>query len=128
MSAYDWMSGALCAQTDPDLWHPEQGAGYGQAEEICARCPVREACDAHGSRLEADSGHLVRGMWAGRRVHRRSANNTALRSAERREDILRLIERGGMTPKEIADHVGVHPRTVWRAIKEQREQGVEVTG
>ncbi|MET8978516.1 helix-turn-helix domain-containing protein [Streptomyces sp. NPDC004539] len=123
MSAYDWMDDALCAQTDPGLWHPETGSGYGPAARICAACPVREACTAHVGRLEEDSGHLVRGMWGGRRVHRRSQDRTALRSAERREQILRLIERGGMTPEEIAEHVGCHPRTVWRVVKAQQEQG-----
>ncbi|WP_338683853.1 WhiB family transcriptional regulator [Streptomyces acidiscabies] len=125
MSAYDWMGDALCAQNDPDLWHPEPGANYGQAERICADCPVREACTAHAGRLQADSGHLMRGMWAGQHARRRS--NTALRSVERRETILRLIDRGGMTPEEIATHVGCHPRTVWRAIKELRKQAAEVT-
>ena len=121
MSNYDWMSGALCAQTDPDLWHPEQGAAYQQAEQICARCPVRDACTAHAERLQDDSGHLMRGMWGGQHIHRRGHTPAALQSMERRETILRLIDRGGMTPEEIADHVGCHPRTVWRAIEAQQE-------
>ncbi|MEX3101197.1 MULTISPECIES: WhiB family transcriptional regulator [unclassified Streptomyces] len=122
MSAYDWMADALCAQTDPDLWHPGNGSGYGTAARICADCPVREACNAHAGRLQDDSGHLMRGMWAGQHIHRRGHTPAALQSVERRETILRLIDRGGMTAEEIAEHVGCHPRTVWRAIKEQRQE------
>lgn len=35
---------ALCAQTDPELFFPEQGGNGTRAKMICAQCPIREAC------------------------------------------------------------------------------------
>jgi hypothetical protein len=75
MSAYAWMDSALCAQTDPDLWHPE-GAGdrYRHAKTICGNCPVRRECEAHADRLEGGSGADLRwGLWAARTVRDRKA-------------------------------------------------------
>lgn len=65
MSAYAWMASALCAQTDPDLFHPEgKGRGYRDARRICDRCPVRRQCQAHADRLHEETGENIRGMWA----------------------------------------------------------------
>jgi hypothetical protein len=45
---YAWMDAALCAQADPDAWHPDgKGAKYGPAKTICGHCPA------------------MNGMWAG---------------------------------------------------------------
>jgi hypothetical protein len=61
-----WMDTALCAQTDPDLFHPEgQGAKYRDAKKICGRCPVQPECTAHARHLEGSVGINDRhGMWA----------------------------------------------------------------
>lgn len=66
MSAYDWMGSALCAQTDPDLWHPEgRGDRYRHAKAICGNCPVQRECQAHADRLEEGSSEDLRwGLWA----------------------------------------------------------------
>lgn len=42
----DWMDHALCAQVDPDLFHPEQGAidKTRNAKRICRSCPVQNEC------------------------------------------------------------------------------------
>ena len=50
MSALDlfidqpWAVDALCAQTDPDMFHPEKGESAKQAKAVCAKCPVRAEC------------------------------------------------------------------------------------
>lgn len=66
MNAYAWMDSALCAQADPDVWHPEgKGARYRKAKTICGRCPVKPQCDAHAQRFEHGRGLPDRhGMWA----------------------------------------------------------------
>jgi hypothetical protein len=39
-----WATDALCAQTDPDVFHPDRGASTREAKAICAKCPVRAEC------------------------------------------------------------------------------------
>lgn len=43
-----WWEGALCAQTDPPLFHPEPGGGAipdtRAAKKVCANCGVSDAC------------------------------------------------------------------------------------
>ncbi|MFC5066356.1 WhiB family transcriptional regulator, partial [Actinomycetospora atypica] len=55
-----WQQRALCAQTDPDAFFPEQGASTAEAKAVCARCPVTAEC------LEHVLAHDERfGVWAG---------------------------------------------------------------
>lgn len=34
----------LCAQIDPELWHPDKGERAQEAKDTCDRCPVIHAC------------------------------------------------------------------------------------
>jgi DNA (cytosine-5)-methyltransferase 1 len=54
-----WQEQALCAQVDPGLFFPEQGAPARDAKRVCARCDVREQCLAAALALGAD------GVWGG---------------------------------------------------------------
>jgi WhiB family transcriptional regulator, redox-sensing transcriptional regulator len=75
----DWRDGALCTQTDPEAFFPEQGAATGRAlrvaRQMCSACPVRTQC------LEWALGHgeVLEGIWGGttererRRLKRRVA-------------------------------------------------------
>lgn len=54
-----WMDGALCAQTDPELWFPEKGGSSQSAKQVCAACPVRAECLAYALR------HQEVGIWGG---------------------------------------------------------------
>lgn len=113
MKSLDWMSDALCAQTDPDLWHP-QGSGQHvrKALKICATCPVLTQCGEHAQVMEDGVAEGRRhGAWGGQSAHsrsRREARNTA-----RDQTILRLTDRG-MTSAEIADQLDISDRTVLR--------------
>ena len=40
----EWVQQALCAQTDPDAFHPEKGASNTAAKKICGRCQVQRPC------------------------------------------------------------------------------------
>lgn len=51
--------GALCAQTDPDLWFPPPGGDPEPAKRICDRCPARQPC------LDWALAHDVTGVWGG---------------------------------------------------------------
>jgi WhiB family redox-sensing transcriptional regulator len=128
VSRYDWMEDARCAQTDPDLWHPEgSGAGYSDARKICAGCPVQQQCADFALATEGELAHNRRyGMWGAQLPRTRSkaagGNERRRREAERRQKVFNLLERGGMDAYEIADLVGCHVRTVWRIAEAYREQ------
>lgn len=123
MSRYDWMADARCAQTDPDLWHQETGGNYTTAKRICRTCPVQRQCKEHTARLDADTAAGGKyGLWAAQTKSQRETSRVNAEREARRAAIVRLIERGGMNPQEIADHVGCDARTVFRVQKAHREQ------
>lgn len=69
-----WTEDALCAQTDPEAFWPEQGGASKDGKRVCARCPVRAEC------LEYALTHDERrGVWGGmsenerRRLRRNAA-------------------------------------------------------
>lgn len=39
-----WMREGLCAQTDPELFFPENGTNPHPAKRLCMACPVRQQC------------------------------------------------------------------------------------
>jgi len=39
-----WVDDALCAQTDPEIFHPEKGGSTRQAKAVCAQCFVQAEC------------------------------------------------------------------------------------
>jgi WhiB family redox-sensing transcriptional regulator len=124
VSRYDWMGDALCAQTDPDLFHVDgSGSSYGAAKKVCARCPVTRECADFAQAAEGGASPSWRfGLWGGQLPRARADHNATLKRAQTHDAILRLVERGGMSPDEIAEHVGVDPRTVFRVTKKHREQ------
>ena len=63
--ATDWRAAAACLAADPDLFFPiatgtVAAAQIGQAQRICARCPVRQECFDFAVR----SGE-THGVWGG---------------------------------------------------------------
>jgi hypothetical protein len=49
----------LCAQTDPELFFPQQGIDPVEAKKVCLRCPLIEPCRDYA--LQYD----VQGHWGG---------------------------------------------------------------
>ncbi len=39
-----WHRDALCAETDPEIFFPEQGGSVSEGKAICAECTVRAEC------------------------------------------------------------------------------------
>lgn len=70
------VSDALCRQSDPDLWFPDQGGDAAikarRAKAICRRCPVRAACAQ-----AALDGNETHGIWAGELMSARSTERWA---------------------------------------------------
>lgn len=54
------LPGALCQETDPEIFYPEQGESPELAQRVCRSCPVRDEC------LEFALEHDERfGVWGG---------------------------------------------------------------
>ena len=75
----DWRAGALCAETDPDLWFSPGALEHKEAKRICRDCPVRRECLDY-----AMLGSIDHGVWGGltereRRRVRRQQLLTAVR-------------------------------------------------
>lgn len=71
----DWMDSALCAEVDPELFHPAKGESTAPAKSVCAACDVRADCLEYA--IEHDE---LRGIWGGlteaaRRTERRQRRN-----------------------------------------------------
>lgn len=60
MSAGMWRDQALCARTDPHLFHPDRGESVAPAKRICAGCDVRPECLAYALATEQWCG-----VWGG---------------------------------------------------------------
>jgi WhiB family redox-sensing transcriptional regulator len=72
-----WMVDALCAQTDPEVFHPDRGESARPAKSVCQVCEVRVPCLAYA--LEHREEH---GVWGGlspneRRVITRPSGHSA---------------------------------------------------
>jgi WhiB family transcriptional regulator, redox-sensing transcriptional regulator len=77
---HDWRDQALCAQIDPDLFYPENGAIPHAARRICAQCPVSLDCLVDAL-VRRDVSHGIRGGKT---------------PAERRKLLRRSAEREGV--------------------------------
>lgn len=123
MSRFDWMEFALCAQTDPDLFHIEEGGSYREAAKICAGCPVSRECITFASTVEGDAAHNSRfGLFGGEAPRARAARKGKPSRSQTHATILRLHDRGGLDTYQIAELADVDPRTVWRVLAANRQQ------
>lgn len=55
-----WWDKARCAETDPEVFFPEQGEPNEDAKQICRGCEVRAECLAWALR-----NHIEFGVWGG---------------------------------------------------------------
>jgi len=78
---HSWRSDAACTGVDPDVFFPagEDAALAEKAKEICAVCPVREACLQY-----ALSTNQTEGVWGGLSSADRRRMRRRLRDRERR--------------------------------------------
>lgn len=58
--ATEWMRDGLCAQTDPDAFHPDEHGSVEPAKAVCAVCPVLAECRAYALK----TGQRF-GVWGG---------------------------------------------------------------
>ena len=63
----EWAAQALCAQTDPEIFFPEQGQSANAAIAICDDCPVQVQCLNYA----LASPVPLHGVWGGSTGERR---------------------------------------------------------
>jgi len=109
----DWQDDAACRGMNPDLFFPHQGAGYIEAQKICATCPVRFYCAEAAIQAREEFG-----VWGGlteaerRRVIKHRAGFEDQRYKRRTYDDL-TRERAVILFGEIREKC----RTEWSAYK-----------
>lgn len=69
--------GALCAETDPEAFFPEQGGSTAAAKAVCALCEVRLECLENALALNEEFGVFGGMTLRERRKLARSRQNTA---------------------------------------------------
>lgn len=57
----DWVTFALCAETDPELFFPSHGESNARAKGVCRLCSVRPQCLEHA----LTSPVAPYGIWGG---------------------------------------------------------------
>lgn len=55
-----WYVGALCSQTDPELFYPPMGSNGAPAKRVCDMCPMKAQC-----REVAMENQEEFGVWGG---------------------------------------------------------------
>ena len=60
MNDSEWQDSALCAQADPDAFHPQPGGTSRPAKGVCGRCEVRAECLEYAVATEQRFG-----IWGG---------------------------------------------------------------
>ena len=73
-----WMWDALCAQTDPEAFYPDEHGSVGPAKAVCAVCPVLAECRAYA--LETDQRF---GVWGGLSARERQQIRAGAATADR---------------------------------------------
>ncbi|MFL6123737.1 WhiB family transcriptional regulator [Actinophytocola sp.] len=76
--ATEWMRDALCAQTDPEAFYPDEHGSVAPAKAVCAVCPVLAECRAYA----LETGQRF-GVWGGLSAHERQQIRTEAATADR---------------------------------------------
>ncbi len=108
-----WMDDALCAQTDPEIFFPENGGSTRNAKRICGGCDVREECLQYALR----TGQTV-GVWAGLSPQQLRRQPGFVVQPKPRVDHVQIaaLVAQGLDDQQVAMQVGCASKTVflWR--------------
>ena len=119
----DWRDGAVCRETDPELFFPTATGGHAYnaqvaaAKAVCAACPVRAECLTFA--LDALAVGIAGGLTEAERRRLRRREGAHRRAATRREQARELLELG-LSAAVTAARFGVSTRTVERWAADDR--------
>lgn len=127
MVAADWRARAACATEDPDLFFPDRNTPkeqIQQAKQICASCPVRQACleDAiRGGESEAICGGLTASerravvSLGGKRLRRPGRASARQLAVKHGAHLLVSLVEWRMSTQQVAETLGSTPMSVYLA-------------
>jgi len=106
-----WRELAACRGADLNLFFPERGESAGAARQVCAACPVRQACLDY-----AISNRIVHGVWGGLTERERRALRSGWVRASRRDRDLAVLAAvaAGYTAEAIGRSFGLSRTSVTR--------------
>jgi WhiB family redox-sensing transcriptional regulator len=84
---YSWRRGAICRDTDPNLFFPVGTTGFAlmqieRAKQVCSECPVRVDCLDYALETNQDSG-----IWGGTSEEERRVLRRRYVAAQRRKAV-----------------------------------------
>jgi WhiB family transcriptional regulator, redox-sensing transcriptional regulator len=115
-----WREQAACRGTDLNLFFPGRGESAGAAQQVCARCPVRQPCLDY-----AISNAITQGIWGGLTERERRALRTSYLRAvrlERDRDVAATVA-AGYTAAAIGRSFGLSRTSVTRIVRAGNDSG-----
>ena len=106
-----WRELAACRGADLNLFFPERGESAGAARQVCAACPVRQACLDY-----AITNRITHGVWGGLPERERRAMRSGWVRASRRDRDRAILaaEAAGYTTEVIGRSFGLSRTSVTR--------------
>ena len=114
-----WRELATCRGTDLEVFFPGRGETAGPARQICAACPVRQACLDY-----AITNRIVHGIWGGlTERERRALQSRWVRAARReRDEAIAAASAAGYTTASIGRTFSLARISVSRALSREPDR------
>ena len=108
-----WRELAACRGADLDVFFPGRGESAGPARQVCAGCPVRQACLDY-----AITNRIAYGVWGGLTGReRRALQSRWVRASRRdRDQAILAADAAGFTAEAIARSFGLSRTSVTRVL------------
>ena len=115
-----WRDQAACRGTDLDVFFPGRGESAGPARQVCAQCPVRQAC------LDYALSHgITHGVWGGlaERERRPLRSRHAAAARRERDEAIAAAAAAGHGKTAIGRAFGLTATSVSRVLSRDADQG-----
>ena len=114
-----WRELAACRGTDLEVFFPERGESAGPARQVCAGCPVRQACLDY-----AITNRIAYGVWGGltERERRTLRSRWVRASREDRDRAIMAAETDGYTAEAIGQTFGLSRTSVARVLSRDADR------
>jgi len=115
-----WRALAACRGTDLGVFFPERGESAEAARQVCAQCPVRQACLDY-----AISNRIAYGVWGGlTERERRALQSGWVRDSRRdRDRAISAAVAAGSTAAAIGRSFGLSRTSVTRIVRTGTDAG-----
>jgi WhiB family transcriptional regulator, redox-sensing transcriptional regulator len=114
-----WRELAACSGTDLEVFFPGRGETAGPARQVCAACPVRQACLDY-----AVTNRISHGIWGGltERERRALLSRWVRTSLRDRDQAILAAEAAGYTVALIGRSFGLSRTSVTRVLSRDEDR------